>query len=146
MANMFRDVKEFHEAFEQPISKDPHLPDADERTLRKKLLKEEYDEYVVAEAQNNLVEIADALADMIYIICGTALSYGIPLNRIWDEVHSSNMAKLHDGKVVKNEMGKVVKPAGWVPPSIARILDAETNWFRWDQSPEGNYKPEDHKE
>jgi predicted HAD superfamily Cof-like phosphohydrolase len=71
------------------------------------------------------VEIADALADIIYIACGTAVSYGIPLDRLFAEVHRSNMAKLVDGKVIRRSDGKVQKPEGWAPPNVKSILYSE---------------------
>jgi predicted HAD superfamily Cof-like phosphohydrolase len=120
---MFTDVKAFHRAFSQRIGEKPELPDSAERTLRMKLLAEEMYEYTVAENENDLIEIADALADIIYIACGTAVSYGIPLDAIFEEVHSSNMAKLVDGKVIYREDGKVKKPEGWMPPDIAGVLN-----------------------
>ena len=120
--SMFTDVRAFHRAFEQRVGDKPEFPNKDERELRKKLLAEEYTEYVVAEYANDLVEVADALADMIYIICGTAVSYGIPLDDIFEEVHASNMAKLVDGKVIRRADGKIQKPEGWEPPDIERIL------------------------
>jgi predicted HAD superfamily Cof-like phosphohydrolase len=119
---MFTDVEAFHRAFGQRIGERPELPDTAERTLRMKLLAEEMYEYTVAENENDLVEIADALADIIYIACGTAVSYGIPLDDIFDEVHASNMAKLVDGKVIYREDGKVKKPEGWQPPDIEGVL------------------------
>lgn len=123
--NFYTDVKEFHRAFGQRVGETPELPDKDERELRKKLLAEEYTEYVVAEHRNDLVEIADALADIIYIACGTAVSYGIPLDRLFAEVHRSNMAKLVDGKVIRRSDGKVQKPEGWTPPDVKSILYSE---------------------
>ena len=120
--SMFTDVRAFHRAFEQRVGEKPEFPSKEERELRKKLLAEEYTEYVVAEYNNDLVEVADALADMIYIICGTAVSYGIPLDDIFEEVHASNMAKLVDGKVLRRADGKIQKPEGWEPPDIERIL------------------------
>jgi predicted HAD superfamily Cof-like phosphohydrolase len=94
----------------------------EERDLRKKLLIEEVNEYYNAEYADDLVEIADALADIIYIACGTAVSYGIPLDRVFTEVHRSNMAKLVDGKVLRRSDGKIQKPEGWTPPDIETIL------------------------
>lgn len=123
--NFYTDVKEFHQAFGQRVGKKPELPDREERELRKKLLAEEYTEYVVAEYRNDLVEIADALADIIYIACGTAVSYGIPLDKLFAEVHRSNMAKLVDGKVIRRSDGKVQKPEGWIPPDVKSVLYSE---------------------
>ena len=121
--SMFTDVRAFHRAFGQRVGENPGLPSKEERDLRKKLLAEEYSEYVVAEYKNDLVEIADALADIIYIACGTAVSYGIPLDDVFESVHASNMAKLVDGKVIRRADGKVQKPEGWQPPDIKRILN-----------------------
>ena len=123
MSNMYNDVKDFHKAFGQRIGETPKLPDENERHLRKVLLQEEFNEYITAEAENDIVEIADALADIIYIACGTAVSYGIPLDIIFDEVHNSNMSKLVDGKVIRRSDGKIQKPEGWMPPNIANILN-----------------------
>lgn len=122
MTNMFQDVKEFQTAVGQNVSETPKFPGDSERTLRMKLLKEEFTEYVEGETNNDLENIAKELADIIYIVCGTAASYGIPLDRVFDEVHRSNMAKLVDGKVVRREDGKILKPEGWTPPDIKSIL------------------------
>ena len=118
----FTDVKDFQTAFGQRVGEKPELPDANERVLRMRLLSEEFEEYRNAEYDNNIVEIADALADIIYIACGTAVSYGIPLDEIFNEVHRSNMAKLVDGKVLRREDGKIKKPEGWTPPDIKSII------------------------
>jgi len=120
--SMFTDVRAFQRAVGQNVSEKPKLPGNEERTLRIKLLEEEFIEYMSAEHDNNLVEIADALADIIYIACGTAVSYGIPLDDVFEEVHASNMAKLVDGKVLRRADGKIQKPEGWAPPDIERIL------------------------
>ena len=120
--SFYTDVKEFHQAFGQRIGDKPDLPDINERALRVRLLSEEFEEYRSAEYDNDIVEIADALADIIYIACGTAVSYGIPLDKVFEEVHRSNMAKLVDGKVLRREDGKVQKPEGWTPPDIEGVL------------------------
>lgn len=122
MTDMYNDVKNFQVAFGLPVGTKPELPDMNERSLRVKLLQEEYKEYLQAEHDDDIVEIADAIADMIYIACGTAISYGIPLNRVFDEVHRSNMAKLVDGKVLRREDGKIMKPEGWSPPDTKKAV------------------------
>lgn len=127
MKTMFEMVRDFHEAFGQRIGRRPSLPDMNERSLRMKLLQEEMREYCEAEGDDNLIEIADALADIIYIACGTAVSYGIPLDELYQEVHRSNMAKLVDGKVLRRDDGKVIKPEGWTPPDIEGILNKHIN-------------------
>jgi predicted HAD superfamily Cof-like phosphohydrolase len=120
--SFYTDVKDFHEAFGQRIGEKPEFPDREERILRRKLITEEFDELTDAEFANDLVEVADALADIIYIACGTAVSYGIPLDDVFAEVHRSNMAKLVDGKVIRREDGKIQKPADWTPPDIRSVL------------------------
>jgi hypothetical protein len=113
---------EFHRAFGQRIGEVPEFPDDEERKLRVKLLREEFREYLDGESFNDIVEVADALADIIYIACGTAVSYGIPLDRVFTEVHRSNMAKLVDGKVIRREDGKIQKPEGWSAPDVEGVL------------------------
>lgn len=116
-------VRQFHETYAVRIQAGVGLPDWERRGLRGKLLAEEWNEYVSAEADNNIVEIADALADMIYIIHGTALEYGIPLDAVVAEVHRSNMSKLGaDGKPIYREDGKVLKGPGYFKPDIAGVL------------------------
>ena len=123
MTNVFKDVYEFQKSFGLNIGDSPAIPEnIDERNLRMDLLEEEYNEYKEAEEKADIVGIADALGDMIYIICGTAVSYGIPLEEVFDEIHRSNMAKLVDGKVIRRADGKVLKPEGWTPPDIQSIL------------------------
>ena len=99
-----RDVRDFHQAFEQRVASYPEFPEQDERALRVKLLREEFGEYIAAEEGDDFIEVADALADMLYIICGTAVSYGIPLEDLHNEVHRSNMDKLVNGKPIKREV------------------------------------------
>ena len=99
------------------------LPLAERRKLRMKLLEEEYHEYRYAERGNDIVKIADALADMLYIIGGTALEYGIPLDKIFLEVHRSNMSKLDEyGNPAIREDGKIMKGPNYVKPDIAKII------------------------
>ena len=127
MTDMFNSVVEFQKAFGQLVSDKPEFPDSKTRILRMRLLSEEFVEYNTAEIGDNFIEVADALADLIYIACGTAASYGIPLNAIFEEVHRSNMAKLVDGKPLKREDGKIIKPEGWKPPDIEKIIEETKN-------------------
>ena len=122
MSNMYTDVKEFQTAVGQHVGERPEFPNGDERVLRMRLLKEEFDEYNQGEYNNDLENIAKELADIIYIVCGTAVSYGIPLDRVFEEVHRSNMAKLVDGKPVRRDDGKILKPEGWTAPDIKKVL------------------------
>lgn len=122
MSNMYQDVKEFQTVVGQHIGEKPEFPNGRERKLRMDLLLEEVKEYMESEDNEDLENLAKELADIIYIVCGTAASYGIPLDRVFDEVHRSNMAKLVDGKVQRREDGKILKPEGWMPPDIKKIL------------------------
>lgn len=116
------DVREFHEKFGVLINDDVkhfgHVP-PHTRKLRVDLLIEECTEYLQAECDHDIVQIADALADMVYIICGTALSYGIPLHMVWDTIHASNMRKIGGPT---REDGKILKPEGWNPPDVKGVL------------------------
>jgi predicted HAD superfamily Cof-like phosphohydrolase len=119
---MFQEVKKFQTAVGQNVSEVPEFPDENERVLRRKLLKEEVEEYFEGEDKDDLENVAKELADIIYIVCGTAASYGIPLDRVFNEVHRSNMEKLVDGKVVRRDDGKILKPEGWTAPDIKSVL------------------------
>ena len=123
MVDMFNSVKDFHVAFGQLVGETPKFPDTETRDLRKKLLTEEFKEYIIGEDNNDLENVAKELADIIYIVCGTAVSYGISLDKVFAEVHRSNMDKLVDGKVIYRDDGKVLKPDGWQPPNIKQFIE-----------------------
>lgn len=115
---------EFNNAFEIPKLETPGLSPDELIELRIKLLTEEVQEYAEAARAGDLVEVLDALADIGYILAGTIINHG--MQHIYDdafnEVHRSNMAKLVDGKVIRREDGKVLKPEGWQPPQLAQFL------------------------
>jgi predicted HAD superfamily Cof-like phosphohydrolase len=91
--------------------------------LRVTLLQEEVAELVTASEKGDLVAIADALADITYVVYGTALTYGIDLDSVLREVHRSNMSKLgRDGKPLMREDGKVLKSDRYFPPDIESAL------------------------
>jgi predicted HAD superfamily Cof-like phosphohydrolase len=121
----FKKVKEFHKKFEISMPEKSGLPKEEIRKLRKDLLEEEYQEYLLGEKNNDLVEIADALADMLYIIYGTADAYGIPIDDIFNEVHMSNMSKLgEDNRPIRREDGKILKGPKYFKPDIGKYLNA----------------------
>lgn len=123
MSNFFQDVKQFQTAVGQYVGTEPRFANKSERVLRMDLLMEEVKEYLEGEEKSDLENVAKELADIIYIVCGTAVSYGIPLDRVFDEVHRSNMAKLGpDGKVKRREDGKILKPDNWTAPDVKSIL------------------------
>lgn len=124
---MFEMVRDFHTAFGQRVGTRPILPDYQERELRMRLMKEEFNEYNKAEDNSDITNLAVELADIIYIACGTAVSYGIPLDEVFEAIHAANMNKLIDGKVIRREDGKIKKPDGWQPADIAGILNKHNN-------------------
>lgn len=124
MKEAFGQVWDFHNIFNCYKSDYPELPSDEIRDLRKRLLKEEYEEFLEAEDENDLVGIADALADIMYIVLGTAVSYGIPIDEVFDEVHRSNMSKVgEDGKPIHREDGKILKGKNYFKPDIVSILE-----------------------
>lgn len=125
------DVAEFHAACDIPILPAPSLISPERTELRRKLTIEEHEETISAMDRGDLVGIADGIADTIYIAIGNALEYGIPLDKVWDAVQRSNMAKVdpETGKVKRREDGKVLKPDGWTPPDIETILRVYRPYF-----------------
>lgn len=117
----------FHEAFDLPRQSSPNVGiDESLARLRIALLEEEVGEFAEAVAAADLVAIADALADIVYVAYGTAVTYGIDLDMVLGEVHRSNMSKLgKDGRPLIREDGKVVKSDQYVPPGIARVLERQ---------------------
>jgi len=125
MEKHIEQVKAFHLAFEVPAHETPQIPDADRCQLRQRILQEEVEELHVAWQQGNLVEVADAITDCLYILFGTAHEFGIAhlLPRCFDEVHRSNMSKLDAAdKPLKRADGKVIKSDLFTPPDLAKIV------------------------
>jgi len=141
--NPFQDVKDFHDKFGVPSPTRPVAPASERTLLRWRLIDEETNELFVAlglgltddsdghgeicvEATPNLPEVADAIADAIYVLIGTAHEFGIPLENVWDAVHASNLKKVGGAT---REDGKRLKPDGWEKPDIEGILVAH-GWER----------------
>tara|TARA_B100001121_G_C18341369_1_gene458079 strand:+ start:235 stop:624 length:390 start_codon:yes stop_codon:yes gene_type:complete len=127
ITNAIDAVKEFNEAFKIKYSKNQKA-DLDESTikLRYRLMQEENDEYLEAARKKDLVEIADALGDKLYILCGTILAHGLQdkIVEVFDEIQRSNMSKLSaDGKPVIREDGKILKGPNYFRPNIKSILE-----------------------
>lgn len=119
-------VSKFHEAFGLSIENKPTANiSSDISNLRYNLMKEENEEYLEATKKNDLVEIGDALGDMLYILCGTIIAHGFQdkIEEIYDEIQRSNMSKLgSDGKPVYREDGKVLKGPNYFKPDIEKVL------------------------
>jgi predicted HAD superfamily Cof-like phosphohydrolase len=126
MQKQLNAVKEFHTAFGLGVSEIPKgdLGEAI-NMLRYNLMKEENEEYLEAVQNNDKVEIADALGDMLYILCGTIIEHGLQhkIEEVFDEIQRSNMSKLgHDGKPIYREDGKVMKGPNYFKPDFSEIL------------------------
>lgn len=121
-------VNEFHEAFGVNIEKVPIIPAKERCELRQNIIQEEVDELKAAWESGNLVEVADALADIHYVIMGTVLEFGLQdkYQEIFSEVHRSNMSKLDEnGKPIYREDGKVIKSGLYSKPQIGKILNMQ---------------------
>ncbi|MEN2398649.1 nucleoside triphosphate pyrophosphohydrolase family protein [Flavobacterium sp. MC2016-06] len=119
-------VTEFHTAFKIGYSQTP-IADlgSTKKILRYNLMKEENEEYLEAVENNDLVEIADALGDMMYILCGTIIEHGLQdkIEAVFDEIQRSNMSKLgEDGKPIYREDGKVLKGPNYFKPDFSKLL------------------------
>ena len=120
-------VRAFHDAFGIPNASAPKGDIGDrDALLRYKLIREENEEYLEAALKGDLVEVADALGDILYILCGTLLKHGLEhkIDEVFREIQRSNMSKLGaDGKPIYREDGKVMKGPNYFKPDIASILD-----------------------
>jgi predicted HAD superfamily Cof-like phosphohydrolase len=126
MKKQIEHVARFHDVFQIGNEEKP-LAQADKDTfmLRYNLMKEENDEYLEAAKNGDLVEIADALGDMMYILCGTILKHGLQhkIEEVFEEIQRSNMSKLDkDGNPIFREDGKILKSDLYFKPSIQEIL------------------------
>ena len=119
-------VEEFHNAFGIESANSPTFDVSEQKIiLRYNLMKEENEEYLEAAQNKDLVEVADALGDMLYILCGTILSHGMQhkISEVFEEIQRSNMSKLgSDGKPIYRDDGKILKGPHYFKPNIASIL------------------------
>ncbi len=117
-------VGDFHRAYGLPVRDVPTAEvGPDQVALRLALIQEEVGELADAAAAGDLIGVADALADIVYVAYGTAHVYGIDLDAVLDEVHASNMTKLGaDGRPIRRADGKILKGPGYRPPDIAAVL------------------------
>ena len=119
----FDDVKIFMETYGQEVNTKPSFPNKKIVQLRYNLIKEELDELSVAIKDKDIVEVADALTDLLYVVYGAGHSWGINLDKCFAEVQRSNMSKLdNNGKPIYNEHGKVMKGPNYFKPNLKKFL------------------------
>ena len=126
MKDKIKAVQAFHTAFGLGYSQTPlDTLGVDKNNLRFRLMDEENKEYLEAAMAGDLVEVADALGDMLYILCGTIIEHGLQdkIEEVFAEIQRSNMSKLGaDGKPIYREDGKVMKGPNYSPPDLAGVL------------------------
>ncbi|MGV6832010.1 MAG: pyrophosphohydrolase domain-containing protein [bacterium] len=129
MQDKIKAVQLFHTAYKLGYADSPRADLGEAKNLlRYKLMREENEEYLEAANNEDLVEIADALGDMLYILCGTIIEHGLQhkIEEVFDEIQRSNMSKLgEDGEPIYREDGKVLKGPNYFKPNIAAILEKE---------------------
>ena len=119
----FEKVKKFMETFGQEVKKTPSFSTDKINNLRFDLIKEEVDELKEAMLNKDLLEVADALTDILYVTYGAGHAFGIDLDSCFQEVQNSNMSKLgDDGKPIYNESGKVMKGPNYFKPDLSKFL------------------------
>ena len=122
----FQKVKNFMETFGQEVKSSPSFSSTKINELRYNLIKEELDEFKHALDNNDLLEVADALTDILYVTYGAGHAFGINLDACFEEVQNSNMSKLgNDGKPIYNDQGKVLKGPNYFKPDLSNFI----KWF-----------------
>ena len=127
MKHQIEAVKIFHEVYKLSYKENPTTDiGLDKIKLRFNLMAEENQEYFQAAKNNDLVEVADALGDMLYILCGTIIEHGMQdkIEEVFDEIQKSNLSKLgEDGKPIYRNDGKVMKGPNYFKPNISKVLN-----------------------
>ena len=119
----FKSVKKFMETFGQEIKEKACFPDEKITSLRYDLIKEELEELKIAMENKDLLEVADALTDILYVTYGAGHAFGINLDKCFEEVQNSNMSKLgENGKPIYNESGKVMKGPKYFKPDLSKFV------------------------
>ena len=119
----FQKVKSFMKTFGQEVKSSPSLSSTQINKLRYNLIREELEEFKQALDKNDLLEVADALTDILYVTYGAGHAFGIDLDACFKEVQNSNMSKLGlDGKPIYNDQGKVMKGPNYFKPNLSKIL------------------------
>ncbi len=120
----FEKVRLFMKTYGQEVKDKAGFSDAKTNKLRIDLIKEELEELTEAMKEENLLEVADALTDILYVTYGAGHAFGIDLDKCFEEVQNSNMSKLgEDGKPIYNEAGKVMKGPNYFKPDLSKYLN-----------------------
>ena len=120
----FEKVRLFMKTYGQEVKDKAEFSDAKTNKLRIDLIKEELEELTDAMQDENLLEVADALTDILYVTYGAGHAFGIDLDKCFEEVQNSNMSKLgEDGKPIYNEAGKVMKGPNYFKPDLSKYLN-----------------------
>ena len=120
----FNKVKTFMKTFCQEVKTKPSFSSDKINTLRYDLIKEELEELKIAMENKDLLEVADALTDILYVTYGAGHAFGIDLDKCFEEVQNSNMSKLgEDGKPIYNESGKVMKGPKYFKPDLSKFIN-----------------------
>ena len=119
----FQKVKKFMVTFGQEVKSKPSFSSEKINKLRFNLIKEELDEFKQALEDNDLLEVADALTEILYVTYGAGHAFGIDLDACFEEVQNSNMSKLgNDGKPIYNDQGKVMKGPNYYKPDLSKFI------------------------
>ena len=119
----FQKVKTFMQTFGQEVKSNPSFSTEKINDLRYNLIKEELDELKQAMENKDLLEVADALTDILYVTYGAGIAFGIDLDKCFEEVQNSNMSKLgENGKPIYNEAGKVMKGPNYFKPDLSKFV------------------------
>ena len=120
----FNKVKTFMETFGQEVKTKPSFSTDKINSLRYELIKEELEELKVAMENKDLLEVADALTDILYVVYGAGHAFGIDLDKCFEEVQNSNMSKLSEvGKPIYNESGKIMKGPKYFKPDLTKFVN-----------------------
>ena len=120
----FDKVKNFMKTFDQEVKKTPSFSTDKINKLRYDLIKEELDELHIAMKNKDLIEVADALTDILYVTYGAGHAFGIDLDKCFEEVQNSNMSKLDENKKpIYNEAGKVMKGPKYFKPNLSKFIN-----------------------
>jgi predicted HAD superfamily Cof-like phosphohydrolase len=124
MVSNFTRVMDFMNNFGQEVKYNPEFPDEKVQKLRISLIEEELEELKEAMGKEDMVGVADALTDILYVTYGAGAAFGIDLDKCFKEVHSSNMSKLdRDGRPIYREDGKILKGPDYFEPNLEKIVD-----------------------